>query len=485
MEVQIFLATPITNYGIIPVLNSKNMAKIHLSDHFTYKRILRFTLSPILMMLVTSIYWIVDGYFVSNYASSSAFAGVNLIFPIIMIVACVGFMFGAGGAALVGKYLGEKNLDKANKTFSMITYFTFGVGIILSVCFFFLIRPIALGFASINSIETTTEMIDNAVIYGRIMIAGVSLYMMQGYFHCFFSVNETAYLGFIFSLGSGLINMFFDYILVGVFKHGAIGAASASLCGMFISAVGPYLYFRLNKKCLIRLGKPKFVFRDIFKAMTNGSSEFVGNISSSIITIVFNIQLLKYIGENGVSAYGIIGYTCFLFFSIFLGYSVGIGPVISFNFGAKNKEELSNVIRKSFVIIACFGFTMSIIALALAEPLSLIFANDYPDLLVISIRAMRIYSACYFIAGFSFFGSGMFTALNNGLISAFISICRTLIFQIAAVFILPLFMGVDGIWTSIIVAEFLAAALTIFIAFRKQKKYGYEILPRKINKLPV
>ena len=461
------------------------MEKIHLYDHFTFRKILRFTISPILMMLVTSIYWIVDGFFLSNYAGSSAFAGVNLIFPIIMIVACVGFMFGAGGAAIVSKYLGEKDNEKANKVFSMITYFTFNVGIILSVVFFFLVRPIALGFASINSIQTTKEMIDNAEIYGRIMIGGVSLFMMQGYFHCFFSVNETSHLGFIFSLASGVTNMILDLLLVGVFKLGAVGAASASLCGMAISTFGPMAYFRFKKNTLIRLGRPTFkaqdfhLSKDIGKAITNGSSEFVGNISSSIITIVFNIQLLKYLGEDGVSAYGIIGYVCFIFFAIFSGYVMGISPVIAYNFGAKNKTELSNVIRKSYILIAITGFIMSGVALALAEPLSLIFANDYPKLLAISVRAMRIYSACYFIAGFTFFGSGMFTALNNGLISAFISICRTLVFQITAVFTLPLLLGVDGIWLSIIVAEFLAAVLTIVITINRQKKYGYELFPKR------
>lgn len=453
------------------------MTQIHLSDHFTFKKILKFTISPILMMFFTSIYWIVDGYFLSNYASSSAFAGVNLIFPVIMIVACVGFMFGSGGAALVSKYLGEQNKEKANKTFSMLTYFTFIVGIVLSIIFFFLVRPIAQGFAAINSIETTQEMIDVAETYGRIMIGGVSLFMMQGYFHCFFSVNETSHLGFFFSLGSGIINMILDFLLVGVFKLGAVGAASASLCGMAFSTFGPLIYFFIKKDNLIRLGKGVFNFRDIGKSVINGSSEFVGNVSSSVISIVFNIQLLKYIGEDGVSAYGIIGYVCFIFFAVFMGYSVGIAPVIGYNYGAKNKEEMSSVIQKSFIIVGISGLIMSLISLALAEPLAFIFANDYPELLALSTRAMQIYSATYFLAGFSMFGSGLFTALNNGLISALISFCRTLVFQLASVFILPLIMGVDGIWVSIIVAEFLASAMTIIIVIIKRKKYGYALKP--------
>ena len=455
------------------------MEQIHLSDHFTFKKIFRFTISPILMMFFSSIYWIVDGFFLSNYASASAFAGVNLIFPVIMIVACIGFMFGSGGAALVSKLLGEKNNEQANKTFSTITYFTFGIGIVLSVAFFFLVRPIAQGFAKINSIETTKDMIDNAEMYGRIMVAGVSLFMMQGYFHCFFSVNETSHLGFIFSLGSGVVNMLLDLLLVGVFQKGVVGAASASLCGMFVSTIGPMLYFFFRKKNLIRLGKADFRIKDILQSAYNGSSEFVGNISGSVITIVFNIQLLKYIGENGVSAYGIIGYVCFIFFSLFMGYSVGISPVIAYNFGAKNKEELSNVIQKSLIIVGTTGLIMSLLSLALSEPLCLIFANNYPELLTVSIRAMRIYSACYFMAGISMFGSGMYTALNNGFLSALLSLCRTLVFQLVFVFVLPLFMGVDGIWVSIIVAEFFSMVLTIIMIALGKKKYGYELFVRK------
>ena len=246
---------------------------------------------------------------------------------------------------------------------------------------------------------------------------------------------------------------------------------------MAFSTFGPLLYFFIKKDNLIRLGKGVFNFRDIGKSVINGSSEFVGNVSSSVISIVFNIQLLKYIGEDGVSAYGVIGYVCFIFFAVFMGYSVGIAPVIGYNYGAKNKEEMSSVIQKSFIIVGISGLIMSLISLALAEPLAFIFANDYPELLTLSTRAMQIYSATYFLAGFSMFGSGLFTALNNGLISALISFCRTLVFQLASVFVLPLIMGVDGIWVSIIVAEFLASAMTIIIVIIKRKKYDYALKP--------
>ena len=456
--------------------------QIHLSDHFTYGKLLRFTLPTILMMVFTSIYWIVDGFFVSNYVGTSEFAGVNLIFPIIMIVACVGFIFGSGGGALVSKKLGEKKNDEANKTFSFITYITFGIGIVVSVVFFFLIRPIAEAFASINSIKTTKEMIDTATIYGRIMIAGCSLYIMQGYFHSMFAVNETNLHGFLFTLAGGLLNMFLDYILIGVCGVGVIGAASASISGMVICSVGPTLYFIFRKKNLIFLGKPLWSFKDLSQAFLNGSSEFVSNISGSIITIVFNIQLLKYIGESGVAAYGVIGYVSFVFYSIFIGYSVGITSTIGYNYGAKNKEELTNILHKSLVIVFIVGVAMILFSIVLASPLSKLFTNGDAELQELTLRAITIFSLCYAFTGFSMFGSSFFTGLNNGLISALISFCRTLVFQLVAVFTLPLALGVDGIWSSIVFAEFLSMIMTLLFMLVLRKKYGYEMyLYRRIE----
>lgn len=458
-------------------------SQIHLGDHFDYRKLIRFTISPILMMILTSIYWVVDGFFISNFVGTSAFAGVNLIFPVIMIVACLGFMFGSGGAALVAKELGEGDKEKANKTFSLITYTTFVVGVIFSISFFFLIEPIAYGFAAINSIETTQEMIDNAVIYGQVMIGGVVLYVMQGYYHPFFSVSEKSHLGFFFTLASGITNMLLDYILVGVVKDlGVVGAAMASLTGMFISSVGPTIYFTFNKKSLINLGKTSINFGKIWKSITNGMSEFVSNVSGSIVTIVFNIQLLKYIGEDGVSAYGIIAYVCFVFFAIFIGYSVGVSPIISFNYGAGNKNELTNILRRSLVIMMFVGFLMTTLSIVLSKHLVYIFARGNPNLLDLSIRAMRIYSVCYLFVGFSMFGSSFFTALNNGVLSAIISFCRTLVFQLISVFIFPLIFGVDGIWFSIIFAELGSMIMTVTLMYTKRKKYGYEMKLFKLRK---
>lgn len=450
--------------------------RIHLSDHFTFRKLIRFTLPMILMMLFSSIYWIVDGFFISNFAGENEFAGVNLIFPVIMLVACIGFIFGSGGGALISKKLGEGKKEEANQTFSLITYVVIGVGLVFSLIFFFLVPEITNTFARINSGNTTKEAIEAATTYGRIMIAGVTLFIMQGYFHSIFAVNETNLHGFFFTLAGGLTNILLDYLLIGVFKLNVTGAALASLSGMAISSIGPIFYFIFHKGNLIYLGKPRRSWSDIGKTLTNGSSEFVSNVSGNIVTLVFNIQLLKYIGQNGVVAYGIISYVSFLFFAIFIGYSVSITSTIGYNFGAKNKEELTNILNRSFVLLEIIGASMFIISIALATPFAHLFTNGDPEMIALATRAMRLYSICYLFTGFSMFGSSFFTGLNNGLISALISFCRTLVFELGFVFLIPLLLGVDGIWLSIVFAEILSMTMTVIFMFALRKKYGYQIL---------
>ena len=450
--------------------------RVHLSDHFTFRKLIRFTLPMILMMVFSSIYWIVDGTFIANFAGENEFAGVNLIFPVIMLVSCIGFIFGSGGGALISKKLGEGKKDEANQTFSLITYVVIGVGLFFSVLFFFLVPEITKDFAKINSTKTTPEMIEAATTYGRIMIAGITLFILQVYFHSIFAVNETNIHGFYFTLAGGLTNMLLDYVLIGVFKLSVTGAAFASLTGMSISAIGPIFYFIFHKGNLIYLGKPRKSWSDIGKTLTNGSSEFVANVSGNIVTLVLNIQLLKYIGQNGVVAYGIISYVSFLFFAIFIGYSVSITSTIGYNFGAKNKDELSNILNRSFVLLEIIGAVMFIFSIALSGIFARLFTNGDPEMIALATRAMRLYSICYLFTGYSMFGSSFFTGLNNGLISALISFCRTLVFELSFVFIIPLLLGVDGIWLSIVFAEILSMAMTIIFMFALRKKYGYKIL---------
>ena len=448
------------------------MTKIRISDHFSFGNILKFTIAPISMMIFASIYSVVDGFFISNFASKEAFTAVNLIFPVIMIVAGVGFMFGTGGSAFVAALFGKKEDEKARKAFSMVVYSAFILGVVLSIAIFFLVEPIVNAFASVN--ETTSQStIDNAILYGRIMIAGECLYILQNTFQPFFSVAEKPGMGFLFTLIAGITNMLFDYIFIGVLKFGVAGAASASLMGMAVGSVGPLLYFAVNKKNQIYLGKPEWNFGDLFKVLGNGSSEFVSNISSSIISMVFNIQLLKYIGEDGVSAYGIIMYVSFVFAAIFIGYSIGISPVVSYNYGAENKKELTSLFKKSAMLLSIAGVSMLVLSELLAKPFSTIFSSGSSTLEEIATNAMRIYSLSYLFMGFSIFGSSFFTALNNGLVSAIISLARTLGFQLVSVLVFPLLMGVNGIWWSMVFAEVGSFIMSWIFILTNQDKYGY------------
>ncbi len=445
---------------------------VRISDHFTFKRIFKMTIAPILMMVFSSLYSVVDGFFVSNFAGKNAFTAVNLIFPVIMIVAGIGFMFGTGGSAFVSALLGKKEEEKAQKAFSMTIYFAFLFGLVLSMIIFFCIDPIVHGLASINE-STSEETIQSAILYGRIMMAGECFYILQNAFQSFFSVAEKPALGFIFTLFAGLANMFFDFLFVGVLKLGISGAAAASLIGMAVGSIGPFLYFTINRKNLIHLGRPEANIKDLLQIMSNGSSEFISNISTSIVSMVFNIQLLRLLGENGVSAYGIIMYVSFIFMAIFLGYSIGMAPAVGYNYGANNKAELKNILRKSLLIIGITGGVMVGLSEAMAIPFSRIFSSGSEELQQVASTAMRIYSISYLFCGFSIYGSSFFTALNNGMISALISILRTLGFQLVSVIILPLTIGVNGIWLSMVVAEIGSFFMTIIFLLIKKKRYSY------------
>lgn len=445
---------------------------VRISDHFTFKCIFKMTIAPILMMVFSSLYSVVDGFFVSNFAGKNAFTAVNLIFPVIMIVAGIGFMFGTGGSAFVSALLGKKEEEKAQKAFSMTIYFAFLFGLVLSMIIFFCIDPIVHGLASINE-STSEETIQSAILYGRIMMAGECFYILQNAFQSFFSVAEKPALGFIFTLFAGLANMFFDFLFVGVLKLGISGAAAASLIGMAVGSIGPFLYFTINRKNFIHLGRPEANIKDLLQIMSNGSSEFISNISTSIVSMVFNIQLLRLLGENGVSAYGIIMYVSFIFMAIFLGYSIGMAPAVGYNYGANNKAELKNILRKGLLIIGITGGVMVGLSEAMAIPFSRIFSSGSEELQQVASTAMRIYSISYLFCGFSIYGSSFFTALNNGMISALISILRTLGFQLVSVIILPLTIGVNGIWLSMVVAEIGSFFMTIIFLLIKKKRYSY------------
>lgn len=440
---------------------------ISLSEHFGYGKLLRFTLPSVGMMIMTSVYGVVDGYFVSNYVGLTPFAAVNLIMPFLMILGGTGFMFGSGGSALIAKTLGEGKKELANKTFSLLVYSAAALGVIFSVLGIAVLRPVS------ALLGAEGELLENCVRYGRIYLASMPFYLLQYTFQSFFIAAEKPRMGLLVTIAAGVTNMALDALFVAVFEWGLEGAASATAISITVGGVIPLIYFFRKNTSLFRLGKTRFDGKALLKTCTNGSSELMSNISMSIVNMLYNFQLNKYAGENGIAAYGVMMYVNLVFLAIFIGYSVGTAPIISYHFGAENKDELKSLLKKSAVIIWISSAAMIITAQLLAYPLAKIFVGYDEALMKLTLDGFRIFSVSFLFAGTAIFGSSFFTALNDGLTSALISFLRTLVFQTAAVLILPVFFDVDGVWFSVAAAEFTAAAVTMAFIFGKKKKYGY------------
>lgn len=441
--------------------------KISLSDHFNFKRLIIFTLPCIFMMIFTSIYGVVDGYFVSNFAGDVAFASVNFIFPVIMVLSSLGFMFGAGGSALISKTLGEQNPKKANEIFSLLTYVCIILGIVLSIITIIFIEPITIWLGA------EEEMIKPCVNYARIILSVLPFNILQFYFQALMVTAEKPRVGLIVTLIAGCTNMILDGLFIAVFKWGIIGAATATALSIVAGGLIPLIYFIRKNDSLLRLGHTTLDFKSLGKVLINGSSEFVSNISMSIVSMLYNYQLMKYLGRDGVSAYGTYMYVGFIFLAIFIGYSSGTAPIVGYNYGAKNHKELQGVYKRGLLFILATSIAMVIFGELMAYPLSVLFVGYKEELLQLTIRAMIISSISFLFTGISIYASSFFTALNNGLISALISFLRTLIIQVLAILLLPLLIGVDGIWVSIIVAEALSALISIIFLLAKKKQYNY------------
>lgn len=440
---------------------------IQLNDHFTYKKLFKAVVPSVLMMLFISIYSIVDGLFVSNVVGDTAFASLNLVYPVLMIVGGVGFMIGTGGSALVSKTLGEGKKEKANQYFSMFIWLTLILGIIISTVLYIFTPSLTL------MLGAEDDMVDYCVTYARICLIFQTSFIVQNTFQSFFVTAEKPHLGLILSLISGVCNIVLDALFIVVFEMGIAGAALATGISQTIGAVVPIFYFRLKKDLIIKLGKPVFKFKPMINGCINGISELVTNISASIVGIIYNFQLLKLAGKDGVSSYGVILYCQFIFLAIFFGYSMGTAPIVGFNYGANNKEELQNIFKKSLKIIGITSLILFGFSEILARPLSMIFVSYNQELLEMTVRGFRIYAISFIICGFNIYSSAFFTALNNGGVSLLLSIGRTFVFQIISVILLPIFLGLEGIWASIIFSELLAIIMTILFFILMNKRYGY------------
>lgn len=441
--------------------------EIKLSDHFTYGRLFRFVIPSIVMMIFTSIYGVVDGFFVSNYVGKTEFAAVNLIIPFTMILSAFGFMIGTGGSALVSMKLGQKMKQEANEIFSMLIKVTIVVGVILSVLGVIFTRDIAI------MLGATEDLLEPCVTYGRILLVALVPFMLQNVFQSFLVTAEKPKFGLIVTVTAGLTNMVLDFLLIGVIRGGVVGAALATGISQVVGGVVPLIYFARKNSSELRLVPAKVNFRALGKTCFNGSSELMTNISMSLVSMLYNLQLLKYAGENGIAAYGVIMYVNFIFVAVFIGYAIGTAPIIGYNYGSENKVELKNVFRKSICFNLVTGVFMCVVAVLMASLLAGIFVGYDEELYEMTKRGFIFYSLSFVVMGINIYGSSFFTALSNGLVSALISFLRTLLFQMVAVLVLPFMFGLDGIWISVVVAEVMALVVTVFFFVTKKKKYGY------------
>ena len=442
-------------------------SRIHLSEHFTYRKLLQFTLPSIVMNLFASLYIVADGFFVANFAGKTEFAAVNLIMPVLNIMGTIGYMFGVGGSALIARTLGEEKHERANRLFSLIVLFSSCLAVLMMVPgFIFMPRIAAL-------LGAEGQLLENSTLYGRIFILALPAWIWVYEFQLFFVTAEKPGLGLAVTVCAGLCNVALDALFIIVFKWGLAGAAAASALTQFVGGVIPIIYFSRRNNSLLRLVKPIWDGRAIVKCCTNGSSEFMAEAAASLVGTVYNMQLLRYAGEDGVVIYGLLMYVSLIFTAIFVGYSNGVGPVISFQYGAQNHGEMKNLRKRSLTIIAITSAVMFTSSEILAQPFSALFLKGAENLLPDAIHAFRIVSVAYLFTGMAVFCSAFFTALNNGQISALISFLRTFVFELGAVLLLPLLLGVNGIWYSVVFAELMAAVTGTIFMFALRKRYHY------------
>lgn len=444
------------------------MDRIKLSDHFTYRRLARFVLPSIAMMVFTSIYVIVDGLFLSNFVGTTAFAAVNLVFPFMMLMSAIGFMIGTGGSALVAMQLGEGRSELAKQTFSMLIGLLFVFALSVSILAAIFMPQIAYMLGAKDG-----QFQADAVLYSRVTMISMPMFMLQNAFQSFFVTAEKPKLGLKITVAAGVTNMVLDLFFVGIFKWGIVGAALATVTAEYVGGLVPVVYFARKNDSLLALVPARLNLKYLGKTCYNGMSELLQNIAGSVVSIAYNLQLLRLVGENGVAAYGVLMYVNFIFSAVFFGYMIGSAPLFSFHYAAGTYDELQNLYRKTMKICAIVGSTMAVISWTMAPVLSAIFVSYDQELLDLTVHAMRITSVLFVMMGFTVFGSGFFTALGNGAVSAILAFARTVVLQLSAVFILPIFMGVDGIWASGPVSTILTALLTFGFLIKYKDRYHY------------
>ena len=443
------------------------MKKIQISDHFKISTMLLFSLPSIGMQIVDNTYQIADGYFISNYISEEAFEAENLIFPVLLIVMYVGLMFGTGASALISKELGEGKKERANQLLSMSIAVLTAVGLILSAALFILMPTIC------RWVGATEEMMDHIVVYGRVLACFMPFQMLSMAFHPLLITANRPGLGLVTTISNAAVNILLDYLFVAVFGWGMRGAAIATGIAWLVSAIVPLVFF-INKKHPLHFVRPCRDLGALGRTLYNGASEMVDGVSYAIVAMIFNLQLLRWMGNAGVGAYAVSEYVSGLFMAIFYGISMSIVPVVGYQLGRKDVSELRSLRRNGFVLMGGLGIIMTGLGIGLADPVSRLFVGYNEQLTALSVEALRIISFSYLLNGVTTFSSSYFTGLNQGSASLAIAAVKGFIGPLAAVFTLPLIIGPKGMWFSTPAAEILAmiTAAALFLWWKKREASG-------------
>ena len=445
------------------------MKRIQLSDHFTYAAILLFSLPSIGMQIVDNTYQVADGFFISNYISEAAFEAENLIFPPLLIVMYVGLMFGTGASALISRELGEGRKERANQILSMAVSVLAVLGVLLSAALYFLLPSIA------RWVGASEALAPDCVVYGRVLSFFMPFQMLSMAFHPLLITAERPGLGLWTTIVNAAANILLDWAFVAGFGWGMRGAAFATGLAWLVSAVIPFVYF-MNRKNSLHLTRPVTDFRALGQTLYNGASEMVDAVAYAVVALIFNLQMLHYLGEDGVGAYAVSEYVGGLFSSVFYGISMSLVPVVGYHLGQKNVKELHSLKRRGLVIMGAFGAVMTGLCMVLAEPISRVFVGYNEELTALATLALRLISLSFLLGGITTYSSSYFTGLNQGSASLAIAVVKGFVGPIAAVYLLPLLIGSDGLWLSTPAAEALAlaAAAVCFLWWRRNEAQKVE-----------
>lgn len=433
----------------MPIIKNNSIGR-----EFGFFSLLKFALPSVIMMMVMGLYSMVDSMFVSRFVSTNALSAINVVYPVINLLIGLGVMLASGGSAVIAAKMGAGKTDEARRDFSMIVTIGLASSIVIAVAGLIFIRPI------VTFLGASELLVDYAVTYLAIILMFAPANMLQMLFQMFFVTAGRPGLGLTFIIGAGLVNAVLDYVFIVPLGMGIAGAALATGIGYLIPAAAGLIFF-FGKKKELYFTKPKFSAAVLGSSCSNGSSEMVSNLSMAVVTLVFNRIMMNLAGEDGVAAVTIVMYAQFLLSSIFMGFSLGVQPVISFHHGAGNRRNLKGIYRHCIVFIAIAAVSVFAVAMTLGPTLTTIFTPKDTNVWTLAVRGFMILPFCFLLEGFSIYASAAFTALGDGKTSALISFLRTFLFILTGLLTLPLAFGIDGVWLAVPVAELCSVLVVI------------------------